>query len=269
MRADRGLIRWYAKLTRHWVAPGDAVELLRRQNETDIRDVLPTVKVPTACIVRRFEEGIEEARYVTDLIPGAKLIVLDGDEHWSAGGDQDALVRAVLEFIGVSRAADAVDTRLRTLLFTDIVGSTSLAAGIGDVAWKELLARHHEVVRAELVRSEGFEEDTAGDGFFATFDGPARTIRAAQAMIGSLEPLGIQIRVGVHTGEVETIDGKSGGVAVHIGARIAALAGPSEILVSRTVKDLVAGSRLVFEDAGEHELKGVPDRWRLYRAVNS
>ena len=268
MRGDRDLVRWYAKLSRHWVAPGDAIELHRRLNETDIRDVLPTIKVPTACIVRRFEEGIEEARYVTGLIPGAQLIVLDGDERWSAGGDQDALVGAVREFIGMSPAVDTGGTRLRTILFTDMVGSTSLATRVGDVAWKSLLTRHHEVVRAELARAGGFEEDAAGDGFFATFDGPVRAITAAQAMIGGLEPLGIQIRAGVHTGEVETIDGKSGGVAVHIGARVAALARPSEILVSRTVMDLVAGSRLVFEDAGERELKGVPDRWRLYRVVS-
>jgi class 3 adenylate cyclase len=267
MRGERGLIRWYAKLTRHWVAPGDAVELVRRLNETDIRDVLATIGVPTACIVRRFEEGIEEAEYVTGLIPDAELIVLDGDEHWSAGGDQDALLGAILEFIGVRRPVDTGGSRLRTILFTDIVGSTSTAAEIGDAAWRELLAGHHDVFRAELARADAVEEDTAGDGFFATFDGPVRAIRCARSIVEAVRRLGLEIRAGVHIGEVETIDGRPAGIAVHIGARVAGLAGPSEILVSRTVRDLVAGSRLEFADAGEHELKGIPDRWRVYRVV--
>jgi class 3 adenylate cyclase len=267
MRGDRDLIRWYAKVTRHWVAPGDAVELVRRLNETDIRDILPTIRVPTTCIVRRFEDGTDEAEYVTSLIPGAELKVLDGSEHWTAGGDQDALVDTIRDFVGMSRPVDAEGSRLRTVLFTDIVEATSTAASLGDVSWKALVARHHEIVRDQLARSEGREVDTAGDGFFATFDGPVRGIRCAQAIIEGLKPLGIRIRAGLHTGEVETVDGKPAGIAVHIGARIAAKAGPSEVLVSQTVKDLVAGSRLGFEGAGEHELKGVPDLWRLYRIV--
>jgi class 3 adenylate cyclase len=267
LRGDRDVVRWYAKVCRHWVAPGDAVELIRRLNETDITDILPTINVPVACIVRRFEEGIEEAEYVTGLIPGAELIVLDGDERWTAAGDQDSLVGAIRDFVGASHPADGADARLRAILFTDIVGSTSTAADIGDVAWKALLGRHHAILRDELARAGGTEEDTAGDGFFATFDGPARAIRCAQSIMRALEPLGIEIRAGLHAGEVQTIEGRSGGIAVHIGARVASLAGPSEILVSQTVKDLVAGSRLVFEEAGEHELKGVADRWHLYRVV--
>jgi class 3 adenylate cyclase len=159
------------------------------------------------------------------------------------------------------------DRVLATVLFTDIVGSTQKAATLGDQAWKELLQRHHEAVRALIGRYRGLEIDTAGDGFFATFDGPARGVRCARAIVEAVRPLGLQLRAGLHTGEVETINGKVVGIGVHIGARVGALAGPSEVLVSSTVKDLVAGSGLAFEDRGEHELKGVPDRWRLYRVL--
>jgi class 3 adenylate cyclase len=153
------------------------------------------------------------------------------------------------------------------VLFTDIVGSTETAAELGDRRWKELLEEHHRRVRGQLARFRGTEVDTAGDGFFATFDGPARAVRCARAIAEAVAPLGVRIRAGVHTGEVETIDGKVGGLGVVIGARVGALAGPSEVVVSQTVRDLVAGSGLTFEDAGEHELKGVPDRWRLYRVT--
>jgi class 3 adenylate cyclase len=152
-------------------------------------------------------------------------------------------------------------------LFTDIVGSTERAAELGDRGWKQLLEEHHRRVRGQLARFRGVEVDTAGDGFFATFDGPARAVRCARSLIDAVAALDVEVRAGVHTGEVETIDGKVGGMAVVIGARVGALAGPSEVLVSQTVRDLVAGSGLAFEDAGEHELKGVPERWRLYRVV--
>jgi class 3 adenylate cyclase len=154
------------------------------------------------------------------------------------------------------------------VLFTDVVGSTARAAELGDVRWMDLLEEHHHRVRAELEFHSGVEVDTAGDGFLATFDGPARGVRCAQAIAAAVSPLGIEIRAGLHTGEIERTGDKVGGIAVHIGARIGALAGPSEVLVSSTVKDLVAGSGLLFEDRGEHELKGVPDRWRLYRVVS-
>jgi class 3 adenylate cyclase len=157
---------------------------------------------------------------------------------------------------------------LATVLFTDIVGSTAKAAALGDTAWKDSLERHHAVVRALIGRYRGAEIDTTGDGFLATFDGPARGVRCAQAIVEAVKPLGLEIRAGLHTGEVETIDGKVGGIAVHVGARVGALAGPSQVLVSQTVKDLVGGSGLTFEDAGEHELKGVPDRWHLYRVAS-
>jgi class 3 adenylate cyclase len=157
---------------------------------------------------------------------------------------------------------------LATVLFTDLVGSTEHAAALGDRAWRELVERHHKVIRSLLARYRGAEVDTAGDGFFATFDGPARAVRCAGAIIDALQPLGLDVRAGVHTGEVETIDGKAGGVAVNIGARVAASAAPRETLVSSTVKDLTAGSGLEFEDAGRHELKGIPGTWRLFRVVN-
>jgi class 3 adenylate cyclase len=178
------------------------------------------------------------------------------------------MVAAMERFLGGIKQEDAsFDRALATVVFTDMVGSTQAAATKGDRTWKELVERHHAIVRALLMRYHGTEIDTAGDGFFATFDGPARGIRCAQAIIEAVRPLGIEVRTGVHTGEVESIDNKVGGIAVAIGARVAGKADPSEVLVSQTVKDLVAGSGLTFEDAGEHELKGVPDRWHLYRVV--
>jgi class 3 adenylate cyclase len=175
----------------------------------------------------------------------------------------------VARFISAARAEEAeFDRVLATVLFTDVVGSTQRAAGLGDRAWRVLLERHHATVRAMLGRFRGVEVDTAGDGFFATFDGPARAIRCAQAILDAVAALDLEVRAGIHTGEVETIDGKAGGIAVNIGARVGAAASASEVLVSQTVKDLVAGSGLEFEEAGEHELKGIPDRWRLYRVLS-
>jgi class 3 adenylate cyclase len=171
-------------------------------------------------------------------------------------------------FIGMAEPVTGSGTVLATVLFSDIVGSTERQAALGDRAWKELVSRHHAAVRETLGRHHGVEMDTAGDGFYATFDGPARAVRCALEMSERVRDLGIEIRIGLHTGECEVIDNKVGGISVSIGARVAGFAGPSEVLVSQTVKDLVAGSGLSFEDAGEHELKGVPDRWRLYRIVS-
>jgi class 3 adenylate cyclase len=268
LAGDRELIRWYARLQRHWVAPGDAVELLRRSYETDIRDVLPSIGVPTLCIVRDFEEGVGAAQFVARTIPGATLVILPGSEHYSAAGDQDAVVAAIRDFIGVAPSGVASGRALRAVLFTDIVGSTETAFRLGVDEWKALLERHHELVRAELASFDGDEVDTAGDGFYATFEGPAAAVRCAEAITRKVQGIGIEIRAGVHVGECEVIDGHLGGPTAAIGARVGALAGPSEVLVSQTVKDLVAGSGLAFEDAGEHELKGVPDRWRLYRVAD-
>jgi class 3 adenylate cyclase len=183
-------------------------------------------------------------------------------------GNIDVLLGEVERFVRSVSAEEATFERvLTTVLFTDVVGSTGHAAGSGDGAWKALAERHHAAVRAMIGRYRGTEIDTAGDGFFATFDGPARAVRCAEAVVEAVRPMGLEVRAGVHTGEVEIIDGKVGGIAVIIGARVAGRAEPSEVLVSQTVKDLVTGSGLAFEDAGEHELKGVAERWRLYRVV--
>jgi len=265
---DRHLVRWYAKVTRHWVAPGDAVELMRRWNETDIRDVLPTITVPTLCLAREFEGGTAEAEHVTGLIPGAQLVILPGTERASAEGDQDSLVDAIRSFVGVTPPTHHSDSLLRAVLFTDIVDSTAIAARLGYAGWRDLVERHHEAVRLQLRTYHGTEEDTAGDGFFATFDGPVRALRCSRGIMEAVHDLGIQIRAGVHAGECQMIDGKASGIGVAIGARVCAMARPSETLVSQTVKDLIAGSGLTFEDRGSHELKGVPGAWHLY-AVSS
>jgi class 3 adenylate cyclase len=197
-------------------------------------------------------------------------VQLPGRDWTPYAGDIEPLLRQVERFVlSVSAEEATFDRALATVLFTDIVGSTERAAALGDRAWKALRERHHATVRAMIGRYRGTEIDTAGDGFFATFDGPARGVRCAQAIVEAIRPLGLEIRSGLHTGEVELGGGGVHGIAVHIGARVGALAGPSEVLVSSTVKDLVAGSGLIFEDAGEHEMKGVTDRWHLYRVLNS
>ncbi len=275
MVGDREFVRWYAKLNRHWVAPSAAAAFAEHFYELDIRHVLPTIRVPTLVIAREWGDP-EEDEYVSGLIPDSRLLRLPTRDRTSVTaiggamawvGDQDGIVEAVQDFAGVARAPVEADRALATVLFTDIVASTDRAAELGDRAWAALLEDHHRRVRALLTRHRGREHNTTGDGFFASFDGPARGIRCALEIVDAVKELGIEIRAGLHTGEVETIDRNVGGIAVATAARIAATAQPSEILVSQTVKDLVAGSGLVFEDAGEHELKGVPDRWRLYRAT--
>jgi class 3 adenylate cyclase len=261
----------YATWTRACVSPGDAVKLLRVDAETDVRDLLPTIGVPTLILHRTGDrvEPVAVARYLAERIPGATLIELAGDDHGWVARDQDRWIDEVEGFAMMLRDEEAdFDRILKTVIFTDIVDSTSVAASLGDRAWKELLDRHHASVRAMLARYRGEEVDTAGDGFFAAFDGPARAVRCARAIVEAVQAYGIEVRAGVHTGEVETIDGKIGGIAVAIGARVGTHAGASEVLVSSTVKDLTAGSGLTFEDAGEHELKGVPERWRLFRVVS-
>jgi class 3 adenylate cyclase len=202
-------------------------------------------------------------------IAGAEYVALPGQEHVPYLGDQGSVLDEIERFVkGVRDEEASLDRVLATVLFTDIVGSTEKAAELGDRRWRALLEEHHATVRRLLARYRGAEVDTAGDGFFAVFDGPARAIRCAQAIREAVARLGLEVRAGLHTGECETIDGKVGGIAVVIGARVGALAGASEVLVSQTVKDLVAGSGLAFDDRGEQELKGVPDRWRLYRVVS-
>ena len=240
------------------------------QAQIDARPILPTISVPTLAVKRRDEaRSSDEVRHIVEMIPGGQLVEVPGNEGVAFLGDVDALVTEVEAFIRkVKDEERTFDRHLASVLFTDVVDSTAQAAELGVRSWKALIERHHVIVRAMLARYRGVEIDNAGDGFFSTFDGPARAISCARRIIEALEPSGLTVRAGVHTGEVETINGKVGGLTVVIGARIGALAGPSEILVSRTVRDLVAGSDLAFEDAGEHELKGVPDRWQLFRAVD-
>jgi len=269
--SDARSIRWYATLQRLAASPGAAMTMERMAADLDIRHVLPAIHVPTLIVARRDDElfPLAEQRFVAEEIPGAKLAAVPGaDSFLPWAGEQDVLLDEVERFLASVRQEEAeFDRVLATVLFTDIVGSTNKAAALGDRNWKELIERHHSIVRGLLARYRGQEVDTAGDGFFATFDGPARAVRCAQAIVERVRALGLEVRAGLHTGEVETIDDKIGGIAVSIGARVGAMGGPNEVLVSSTVKDLVAGSGLAFEDAGEHELKGVPDRWRLYRVL--
>jgi len=270
LAGDERFIADHARYFRSCASPGAAQAIVKMQAEIDARPILPTISVPTLTLQRVGDRTgtLEEARYITNLIPGAKLVELEGNEHVPFLGDTDGVVGAVEMFLaGVRHEETEFDRFLASVLFTDVVSSTARAAEIGDRSWSALIERHHAIVRAMLTRYRGTEIDTAGDGFFSTFDGPARAVRCAQQIIDALEPTGLRIRAGVHTGEVQTIDGKVGGLGVVIGARIGAIAGPAEILVSQTVRDLVAGSGLMFEDAGEHELKGVPDRWHVYRVV--
>jgi class 3 adenylate cyclase len=266
---------WFMRYMRASTAPGAGSAELRRWSDVDIRDVLPTIQVPTLVLSDRdgeYEVPPETGRFLADRIPGSKLVEQSSAGgiyrfHWYARGDP--ITEEVERFLAQLREEEtSFDRVLATVLFTDIVGSTDQAAALGDREWRHLLERHHATIRALLARYRGREIDTAGDGFFASFDGPARAVRCAGALVDAVRPLGIQIRAGLHTGEVETIDDKVGGLAVAIGARVASLAGPGEVLVSSTVRDLVAGSGLAFDDAGEHELKGVPDRWRLFRVVD-
>jgi class 3 adenylate cyclase len=266
--SDPEWIRWVAKTFRHGASPAAALAFDDVENETDVRGVLATVQAPTL-VLSRTEGAIARSVDLAERIPGARHVHLPGKEWMPYAGNIDPLMHEIEHFVrSVSAEEASFDRVLATVLFTDIVGSTAKAAALGDTAWKDSLERHHAVVRALIGRYRGAEIDTTGDGFLATFDGPARGVRCAQAIVEAVKPLGLEIRAGLHTGEVETIDGKVGGIAVHVGARVGALAGPSQVLVSQTVKDLVGGSGLTFEDAGEHELKGVPDRWHLYRVAS-
>jgi class 3 adenylate cyclase len=271
---DEGFIRAYGRMVRHSVSPSAAIAVDQMAYETDVRDVLPQVQAPTLVIHFTGDQvdPIEGARYMASHIPGAILVEQPGNEHpWWPGTAPSAGIDAAIDrFLASLKGEEAeFDRVLATVMFTDIVGSTERAVEVGDHAWRDLLGRHHAVVRAMIGRYRGREVATAGDGFLATFDGPARAVRCARAITEAVHPLGLEVRAGVHTGEIETVGDDVRGIAVHIGARVGALAGPSQVLVSQTVKDLVAGSGLVFEDAGEHALKGVPDPWRLYRVLDA
>jgi pimeloyl-ACP methyl ester carboxylesterase len=270
MVGDEDFLKWTTTYFRQSASPGAAMALNRMWYAIDIRDVISAVWVPTLILNRASAilNPVEETRYMAERMTGAEYVELPGADHLPWVGDQEALLEHVERFVSSTRDEEAeLDRVLATVLFTDIVDSTAMAVASGDAAWKALAERHHGMVRALLARYRGVEVDTAGDGFFATFDGPARAVRCAREIVQTVKPLGIELRAGVHTGEVESINGKAGGVAVVIGARVGALASASEVWASSTVKDLTAGSGLTFEDAGEHELKGVPDRWHLFRVM--
>ena len=258
-----------AKYMRSAASPGAVRAVMQMNREIDVRHVLPSIRVPTLITHRIGDRNIsiQQARYMAERIPGARLVELPGDDHMAWFGDIDDILSEVEEFLTGVRPKPEADRVLATILFTDIAGATERAAEMGDQKWSHLLARHHELIRGELNRFRGREIDTAGDGFFATFDGPARAIICAKAIQSELTKLGLTVRIGLHTGECEVMDEKVSGIAVHIGARVVNYAAPGEILVTSTVKDLVAGSGLSFADRGEYELKGVPGKWRLFESV--
>jgi class 3 adenylate cyclase len=266
---DEQFVRHLEQYLRRAASPGAAAALVRTNSYIDTREILPTIRVPTLVLHRSGDHdvNVEEGRYIAAKIPGAKFVELPGADHWISAGDTDAIADEIEEFLTGTRPVPEPDRVLATVLFTDIVGSTERAAELGDRRWRDLLASHDSAVRRELERFRGREVDTAGDGFLATFDGPARAVRCALSAGEAVRELGVQIRAGIHTGECELDGPKVRGIAVHTGARIASLAGAGEVLVSQTVKDLVSGSGLAFEERGAHELKGVPGEWRVYAAV--
>jgi class 3 adenylate cyclase len=266
---DRTYLEWSAAVNRLGASPGAAVALLRMNAEIDIRAILPSIRVPTLVIHRDGDEWcpVQGGRYLARHIPGARYVELPGTDHSLWAGNSDAVIDEIEEFLTGTHQAVEPDRVLATVLFTDIVGSTERLAEVGDRRWRELLGDHFRLARRDLARHRGREIKTTGDGLLATFDGPARAIRCAGAIRDSARQLGIEVRAGLHTGEVEILDQDLGGIAVHIGARVAAEAGPGEVLVSGTVKDLVAGSGIGFEDRGPRALKGVPGEWRLFKAV--
>jgi len=257
--------RAFAKASRNACTPDVAIELTKMWAETDVREVLPSIRVPSLFLSQPATGDRAQVRDTAARVPGAEYVEIDGTPF--SPEVTDALTEAVRRFVGATRPIVDLDTVLATVLFTDIVGSTERMSGLGDRRWKPLAEQHHSLVREALARWHGVEVDTAGDGFYATFDGPARAIRCGLEIVERVGDLGVDVRSGVHTGECRVIDGKIGGVAVSIGARIAATAGSAEVRVSQTVKDLVAGSGFVFDHVGEHALKGVPNRWHLYRVV--
>jgi pimeloyl-ACP methyl ester carboxylesterase len=267
---DEAFVRAWGRFERRAVSPGAMNKILDMAMDTDVRHVLPSIHTPTLVIHRTGDSAIHvgSGRYLAEHIPAAKLVELAGVDHFPWVGNSDAILDEVELFVTGARRAAEPDRVLATVLFTDIVDSTRRAAELGDRRWRGILEAHHALVRTELARFRGREIDTAGDGFLATFDGPARGIRCALAIAAAVRQLGIDIRAGLHTGECELIEDTIGGIAVHIGARVAAAARPGEVLVSSTVRDLVAGSGLRFDDRGRHELKGVPGEWQLFAAMS-
>jgi class 3 adenylate cyclase/pimeloyl-ACP methyl ester carboxylesterase len=263
---DEDFRQWWARYQRVGASPGTIMSIRRTLAQVDVREVLPSISAPTLILHRADNAWVrpEHSRHLAEHISGATYVELPGSDYFVFLGDSEAVLGEIESFVSGVVGPPESDRLLATVLFTDIVGSTALAAEVGDRRWRETLDAQRQLVRRELERYEGREIDTAGDGFFAMFDGPARAVRCACVLRDAVQELGIEIRAGVHTGEVELLDGGLAGVAVHIGQRVLAEASPSEVLVSSTVKDLAVGSGLEFEDRGLHALKGVPDEWRLF-----
>lgn len=266
---DLAFSRWWSRYERLSYGPGNALAYFHMNAQVDVRTILPSIRIPTLVLQRRDDVYRDRghAEYLAAHISGAKLVELSGRDHLPYVGDADAVLDEVEEFLTGVRPAPEHDRVLATVLFTDIVGSTERASRVGDRAWTHLVDRHHALVREELSRFRGREIETAGDGFLAVFDGPGRAVRCAEAIVGAIRALDLEVRAGVHTGEIELTADKIRGIAVHIGARVAALAAPSEVLVSATVRDLVAGSGIEFEERGTFPLKGIPGEWRLYAVL--
>jgi class 3 adenylate cyclase len=273
-RKDVAFLEWFGRLERASASPGATVALMRANYDIDVRHVLPVIQAPTLVLHRVGDRTVpvEAGRYLAQHIPGARYVELPGDDHLLQAFDRetlDLLIDEIEEFITGVRTGPEPDRVLVTVMFTDIVGSTERAAAVGDRRWRELLDGYLGAARWQLERFRGREIDVAGDGLFAIFDGPARAIRCAGAIRDAVHALGLEVRAGLHTGECEIAGAKASGIAVHTGARIAAAARPQEILVSGTVRDLVAGSGIRFDDRGSHVLKGVPGDWRLFAVTSA
>ncbi len=270
MAHDERFRNWWARHLRLGASPSAFAMLSQMNMEIDIRNVLPAIRVPALVLhsVNDRALPIEFGRYLGEHIPNARYVELQGADHVPYLSDADVVLDEIEEFLTGVRRGPEIDRVLATVLFTDIVDSTQRAASLGDRAWRDLLESHHALIRQELERFRGHEIDNAGDGFLASFDGPARGIRCACAISEGVRSLGIEVRAGLHTGECERVGDKIGGIAVHIGSRVAAMADAGEVLVSNTVKDLVAGSGLSFQERGRHSLKGVPGDWNLYAVVH-
>lgn len=267
--ADPALLNWWMRYAKASASPAAVAALETMNMQIDTRDILPLIRVPTLVMNRTGdpEANVDAARDIAAHIPGARFIELPGDTHWLYDIEWEHILEEIEEFITGSRSKVVSDRVLATVLFLDIVSSTERAVELGDVAWHDLLDGYYSLVRKELERFRGNEIDTAGDGFFATFDGPARAIQCASAIRDVVQRLGIEVRSGLHAGECELMGNKVGGIAVHLGARVMAKAQAGEIFVTSTVKDLVAGSGIQFEDEGLHALKGIPDEWHLYKVA--
>jgi class 3 adenylate cyclase len=264
--ADPDFMEWAGRLERLAASPSTIKRIFDLIGEFDVRDVLPSIRVPTLVLHRRADSfiNIEHSRFLAERIPGARFVELDGGDNMYSLGDSEALLGEMEEFLTGERHRTEPDRMLATVLFTDICNSTEHAARMGDRGWRYMLERHDALFRRSLERHRGREVKHTGDGFLATFDGPARAIRCASDHAESVASLGLEVRAGLHTGELEVMDGDLGGLAVHIAARVMDRADPCEVLVSSTVKDLVVGSGIAFEERGSHELRGVPGEWRLF-----